>query len=77
MISCRPPALAGSLCVPRDAETDDLMPFVLGRPQSTPPQVIAEHNEGVARVLMPETNWDWLHVVSCEVGDEALRQDYS
>ena len=77
MISCQLPTRAGSLCALRDVETDDMLPLVLGRRLSSPPQLIAEYNEGIARVLLPETNRDWLQVVSLEVADEALRHDYS
>lgn len=42
----------------------ELLPDALGSRAATTPQVIAEYDEGIARGLLPETEWDWLQIVN-------------
>ena len=53
----------------------DLLIEAMGDQISTPPQVIDEFNEGVARGRLPQIGLDWLEVVSLEADEEALYQE--
>lgn len=53
----------------------DLLIEAMGDQISTPPQVIDEFNEGVARGRLPQVGLDWLEVVSLEADEEALYQE--
>lgn len=53
----------------------DLLIEAMSDQISTPPQVIDEFNEGVARGRLPQVELDWLEVISLETDEEALDQE--
>ena len=52
----------------------DLLIEAMGDRISTPPQVINEFNEGIARGRLPQIGLDWLEIVSLEADEAALYQ---
>ena len=53
----------------------ELVPEALGNETVTTPQVIGEFNDGVARGRLPETQLDWLKVITLDTTEENLFQE--